>query len=149
MNEEIYELLDREELVLASKQKRAFAFLIDEIFLSIITILVLWEKISGMSTYEEILVALQPYILYTLAIKIIYHTFFVMQYAASPGKIIMKIRVLEIVTASNPSFISAINRAFVRIISEMLFYAGFIWGLLDPASQTWHDKAAGTVIVDA
>lgn len=128
MNEDIFELLNREQLVLASKQKRIFAFVIDEVFLSIITMLVLWDKISGMSTYEEILTALQPYILYTLAIKIIYHTFFVIQYAASPGKIIMKIRVLELTTASNPSFMSAINRAFVRVISELLFYAGFIWG---------------------
>ena len=84
-----------------------------------------------------------------MALKIIYHTFFVMQYAASPGKIIMKIRILELTTAADPSFFTSINRAFVRVLSEMLFYAGFIWGLLDPAARTWHDKTAGTVIVDA
>lgn len=148
MNEEIFKLLDREQLVLASRQKRIFAFLIDEIILSVITMFVLWEKLSGTSTYEEILSALQPYILYTMAIKIIYHTFFVLQYAASPGKIIMKIRILEIRDVSTPSLICSVNRAVVRVLSELFFYAGFAWGLLDPINQTWHDKTARTVVVD-
>jgi len=148
MKEEIVELLNREELVLASKQKRISAFVIDEIILSVITMLVLLDKISSAVTYEEILTALQPYIVYTLAIKIIYHTFFVMQYSASPGKILMKIRILELPELSRPSFMCALNRAFVRVISEALFYIGFIWGLLDPLSQTWHDKVAKTVVVD-
>lgn len=148
MNEEIFKFLDREQLVLASKQKRMFAFIIDEVILSVITMFVLWDKLSGANTYEEMLNALQPYILYTMAIKVIYHTFFVMQYAASPGKIIMRIRILELVTASSPSFLTSLNRASVRVISELFFYAGFVWGLLDPARQTWHDKTAKTVVVD-
>ena len=148
MNEEIYKFLDREQLVLASKQKRIGAFVIDEIILSVITMFILWEKVSGMATYEEILSALQPYILYTAAIKIIYHTFFVLQYSASPGKIIMKIRILELQDVSTPSFMCAFNRAVVRLISETVMYAGFVWGLLDPMSQTWHDKTARTVVVD-
>jgi uncharacterized RDD family membrane protein YckC len=84
-----------------------------------------------------------------MALKVIYHTFFVTQYAASPGKIIMKIRILELHTASNPSFLCSLNRASVRVLSELIFYAGFVWGLLDPARQTWHDKTARTVVVDA
>lgn len=149
MNEEIFRLLDREQLVLASKQKRMGAFMIDEIILSVITMFILWEKVSGMGTYEEILNALQPYILYTAAVKIIYHTFFVLQYGASPGKIIMKIRILELQQdVSTPSFMCALNRAVVRVISETFMYAGFIWGLLDPINQTWHDKTARTVVVD-
>jgi len=149
MNEEIFKFLDREQLVLASKQKRLLAFIIDEVILSVITMFVLWDKLNGGSTYEEILNALQPYILYTMAIKVIYHTFFVMQYAASPGKIMMKIRVLELGSNSTPSFFCSFNRATIRVISEMFFYAGFIWGLLDPARQTWHDKTARTVVIDA
>ncbi|MDF1881823.1 RDD family protein [Sulfurimonas sp. MAG313] len=149
MNDEIIQLLDREELVLANKKKRSLAFAIDEIILSILSMLILWDKISGLSTYEEILLALQPYILYTMAIKIIYHTFFVMQFSASPGKIFMKIRVLEVSSLSTPSLFQSLNRACVRVISELLFYAGFIWGLLDPLSQTWQDKTANTVVVDA
>ena len=42
-------------------------------------------------------------------------------------------------------------RAIVRILvanfSLLFFGLGFLWMLWDPKSQTWHDKAAGTVVV--
>ncbi len=148
MNEEIFELLEREQLVLSSKQKRTAAYLIDELILSIIWLSIIWDSFSGLSSLEEQINLINAYVLEFMALKIIYHTFFVMQYAASPGKIIMKISVIELTTMSSPSFLCALNRAFVRVISEMLFYIGFVWGLLDPARQTWHDKSAKTVIVD-
>ena len=71
-----------------------------------------------------------------------------MQYGATVGKIIMKIRVIEIKTLNNPSVISALNRGVFRVISEMLFYLGFLWGMLDPSRQTWHDKTAKTLVVN-
>jgi len=63
--------------------------------------------------------------------KIIYQAFFVMQYGASLGKIAMKIRVIEIKTLDNPNVISSLNRAIFRVISEMLFYLGFLWGMIE------------------
>ena len=146
--EEIYRLLDREELFLASKQKRMAAYLLDELILSVIWLSVIWESFSGLGSIEEKILLINSYILEFMALKVIYHTFFVMQYAASPGKIIMKISILELSTASSPSFLTSLNRASVRVISELFFYAGFVWGLLDPAHQTWHDKTAKTVVVD-
>jgi len=146
--EEIYRLLDREELFLASKQKRMAAYLLDELILSVIWLSVIWESFSGLDNIEEKILLINSYILEFMALKVIYHTFFVMQYAASPGKIIMKISILELSTASSPSFLTSLNRASVRVISELFFYAGFVWGLLDPAHQTWHDKTAKTVVVD-
>jgi len=148
MNEEIYELLDREQLVLASKQKRIFAYMIDEVILSVIWLSIIWDGFSGLDTTEAKIELINSYILEFMLLKIIYHTFFVMQYAASPGKIMMKIRVLELNEVSDPSFMTSLNRAFIRIISELLFYAGFIWGLLDPIARTWHDKTARTIVVD-
>jgi uncharacterized RDD family membrane protein YckC len=42
-------------------------------------------------------------------------------------------------------------RAIVRIIvanfSLLFFGLGFLWMLWDENSQTWHDKAAGSVVV--
>ncbi len=146
--EEIYRLLDREELSLASKQKRMGAYLIDELILSVIWLSVIWDSFSGLNTIEEKILLINSYVVEFMLLKVIYHTFFVMQYAASPGKIIMKIRILELSTASSPSFLTSLNRAGVRVISELFLYAGFVWGLLDPAYQTWHDKTAKTVVVD-
>ena len=149
MNEEIFKLLDREQLVLSSRQKRFGAYMIDEIILSLIWLTVIWDTFNGIESIEDQIILINSYVLEFMVLKLIYHTFFVMQYAASPGKIIMKIRILELGTVSKPSFSCAFNRAFIRIISELLFYAGFVWGLLDPVRQTWHDKTARTVVVDA
>ncbi|MCD6259291.1 MAG: RDD family protein [Helicobacteraceae bacterium] len=149
MNEEIENKLFREDLTLADTKKRAVAFLIDELLLSFVLILSLSDSFANAKTMEEMILLTNSFVLEYMAIKIIYQAFFVMQYGASLGKIVMKIRVIEITTMQTPSVLSALNRAIFRVISEMLFYLGFLWGLLDPARQTWHDKTAKTLVVNA
>ena len=43
-------------------------------------------------------------------------------------------------------------RAFVRwlgsILSALALFLGYFWMLWDPEKQTWHDKMAGSVVVD-
>jgi len=80
--------------------------------------------------------------------KIGYQAFFVMQYGASIGKIIMKIRVIEISSLQTPNVIVALNRGIFRVVSELLFYLGFLWGTMDPSRQAWHDKTAKTLVVN-
>jgi len=64
------------------------------------------------------------------------------------GKLLVKIRVVEMKTLQKPNVVVALNRGVVRVLSEMLFYLGFLWGVLDPLRQAWHDKSAKTVVVD-
>ncbi|MBU0721516.1 RDD family protein [bacterium] len=149
MNEEIEDLLHSEDMTLADTKKRAMAFLIDEMLLSFLLIFALWDSFAGAATMEEIINLTNTFVLEYMAMKIIYQAFFVMQYGATIGKIMMKIRVIEIRTLQTPNVISALNRAIFRIISEMLFYLGFLWGMLDPARQTWHDKTARTLVINA
>ncbi|WP_455757626.1 RDD family protein [Sulfurimonas sp.] len=149
MNEEIEEKLHREDITLAPIKKRATALFIDELLLSFLLIIALWDSFSAATTTEEIINITNAFVLEYMALKIIYQTFFVMQYGASLGKIVMKIRVIEINTLQTPNVIVALNRAIFRVISEMLFYLGFIWGMMDPSRQTWHDKTAKTLVVDA
>ena len=149
MNEEIQNILHRQEMNLASIKKRAMAFLIDEMLLSLILILALGDSFFESKTVEEMIMLTNTFVLEYMAIKIIYQAFFVMQYGATLGKIIMKIRVIEIKTMQTPNVIISLNRAAVRVVSEMLFYLGFLWGTMDPARQTWHDKSAGTLVIDA
>ncbi|OQX58472.1 MAG: hypothetical protein B5M52_05410 [Helicobacteraceae bacterium 4484_230] len=105
--------LERERLSLASIKKRALAFIIDEFLLSALFMIVLWDQLSGSASLEEIIVLTNAYALEYMAIKIVYQTLFVYQYGASIGKIMMKIRIIEL------------------------------------RRQTWHDRTAGTVVVDA
>lgn len=149
MNEDIFKALDREQLSLSSKKKRFIAYLIDEMILSVIWLSVIWDSFVDLESIEDKILLFNSYVLEIMLLKIIYHTFFVMHYAASPGKIIMKIKIIELKTLSNPSFLCSFNRSVFRIPSEIFFYAGFIWGLLDPSRQTLHDKVAKTVVVNA
>ena len=149
MREEIESLLHREDMSLATTRKRAFAFFIDEILLSVLLLVALWESFSQTQNTEEIINLTNSFVLEYMALKIVYQSFFIMQYGASIGKIVMKIRVVEIKTLQNPNVIVSLNRAIFRVLSEMLFYLGFLWGMLDPSRQTWHDKTARTLVIDA
>lgn len=148
MNEEIENILHRENITLADKGKRATAFFIDEVLLSFLLLIALWESFSQATTTEDIILLTNSVVLEYMALKIIYQAFFIMQYGASVGKIVMKIKVIEIKTLQNPNVLVSINRAIFRVLSEMFFYLGFIWGMMDPARQTWHDKTAKTLVVN-
>jgi uncharacterized RDD family membrane protein YckC len=149
MNEEIEELLYREKLTLASITKRSSALFIDEMLLSVLLIVALWDSFTSAQTMEEIIVLTNQFVLEYMAMKIFYQAFFTMQYGASVGKLLMKIRVVELRTLDNPNVLSALNRAIFRVVSEMFFYLGFLWGIMSPTKQTWHDKTAKTIVVDA
>ena len=148
MNDEIENALHREGIKLASTQKRAVAFFIDELLLSLLLVLSLWDSFSGAKTMEEMILLTNTFVLEFMAIKIFYQAFFVMHYGASIGKIIMKIRIIEINTLQNPTVLSALNRAIFRVVSELLMYLGFLWGMFEPFNRTWHDYTAKTLVID-
>jgi len=149
LNEEIEKILHREDITLASIKSRSMAFFIDEMLLSFLLIVAMWDSFSTAPTVEDIIILTNNFILEYIFMKIVYQAFFVMQYGATIGKLAMKIRVIDIQTLSNPNVVASLNRAIFRIISEMFFYLGFLWGMMDPARQTWHDKTARTLVVNA
>jgi len=149
LDETIEELLHRENLSLASTQKRSVAFFIDELLLSLILIIALWDTFVNAKTMEEIIYVTNSFVLEYMFMKVVYQAFFVMQYGATLGKLLMKIKVIQIKTFTNPDVISSLNRAIFRVISEMFFYLGFLWGMMQVSRQTWHDKTAKTLVINA
>ena len=149
MNDEILGQLDRAQLQLSTVKKRGAAFVIDELLLSALLMIMLWDAFTALTTWEEMITLTNAYVMEYMVIKIVYQALFVYQYGATIGKIVMKIRVIETRTLGTPIFLSAFNRGVFRIISEMFFYMGFIWAMYSPSRQTWHDKTARTVVVDA
>lgn len=149
MNEEIEGLLHRENIRLASIKKRAMAFFVDEMLLSFLLIFALWDSFVNAGSTQEIINLTNSFVLEYMMMKIIYQGFFVMQYGATLGKLLMKIKVIEIKTLDNPNVLVSLNRAIFRVISELLLYLGFLWGILNPSKQAWHDLTAKTLVVDA
>jgi len=148
VNKEIENMLYREDISLAPIKKRLMAFFIDEMLLSLLLIVALWDSFRVAITVQDMIILTNTFVLEYMVMKIMYQTFFTMKYGASIGKLTMKIRVIEIKTLSYPSVVSSLNRAIIRVVSEMIFYLGFLWGMMDPARQSWHDKTAKTLVVN-
>lgn len=136
-------------MTLAPIKKRGMAFFIDEMLLSLLLIIALGDSFFNAQTLEEMIILTNTFVLEYMAVKVVYQAFFVMQYGATLGKIVMKIRVVDIETMQKPNVVASLNRAVVRVIGETLFYLGFLWGVMDPARQTWHDMSAKTLVVNA
>jgi len=145
---DIETLLDREELTLATINRRSWALFIDETLLSFLLIFALWDSFMGATSAQELILVVNQFTLEYIGMKILYQAFFTMKYGATLGKIAMKIRVIDIATLDNPNVLVSLNRAIFRIISEMLFYLGFLWAVFDPFKQAWHDKTARTLVVN-
>lgn len=135
-------------MTLASPKKRFLAFFIDEMLLSLLLIIALGDSYFEAKTMQEMIILINKFLLEFIAMKFFYQAFFVMQYGATLGKIAMKIRVVDQDLLQQPNVIISLNRSSVRIISELLFYLGFLWGLMDLSRQTWHDKSAKTLVVN-
>lgn len=149
MSDAIETLLQRDGLELASIPRRAAAFFIDEFLLSILFTIVLWDQISRATNFEAFLFITNAYALEYLGLKIAYQAIFVGLYSASLGKMAMRLRVVSVDSGGIPGWGAAINRAIFRVISEMIFYLGFIWAMFDPFNQAWHDRSARTIVVNA
>ena len=148
-NEELIEKFERENITLAPLKKRALAYLIDEILVSLLFIFIYMDQIPPNATTEETITIINSLVLYVMVLKVIYQTFFVWMYGATLGRIAMKIRVISLSDLEKPSFPLSLSRASFRIISESLFYLGFAWAMLNPKRETWHDKVAHTLVVNA
>jgi len=136
--------------------KRATAYFIDDIIVSIFLFIIFYDKLlfiyqqmQNSMDYTPLVVYLQENTIIFILLRIVYQTFFVWQSGMTPGKALVKIKVIEMDTGNRPSFGVAFLRASIRIISESIFYLGYIVAFFNPLVQTLHDKLAKTVVVDA
>jgi len=148
-DEQIIEKFERENITLASFPKRFIAYFIDEILVSILFVVIYLNSIEASKNVEETINMINGLFVYIIILKVIYQTFFVWMYGATLGKILMKIRVVFISDLENPPFVYALNRAIARIVSESVFYLGFVWAFMNPKRESWHDKAGRTLVVNA
>ncbi len=148
-------MIEQYEFEIASTQKRTVAFFIDDLVIAFLVFGIFYEKLMGLSaivSLEERINAVQLFLNQSIpifvAIKLVYHTFFVWQNGKTLGKHLMKIKVIEIFRATHPTFVTAFLRASLRIVSEEIFYVGFIFAFFSPMAQTLHDKLSKCVVVN-
>ncbi|HHB95163.1 MAG TPA: RDD family protein [Campylobacterales bacterium] len=135
--------------------KRATAYFLDDVIVSLLLFIIfynqllnIYQQVQNHMDFTPLVAYLQENTLIFILLRIIYQTFFVWQNGMTPGKMIMKIRVIEMDSGNIPSFGVAFLRASIRIVSESIFYIGYIMAFFNPMVQTLHDKLAKTVVVD-
>jgi uncharacterized RDD family membrane protein YckC len=78
-----------------------------------------------------------------------YFTYFHGSTGQTPGDAALSIRVIDLQAGGPIGYPRAFIRWLVSIVSALVFLLGYLWMLWDPEKQTWHDKAAGSVVVPA
>jgi len=67
--------------------------------------------------------------------------------SATPGKLLLSLRILDADTGGQPSTKQFIGRYLAYYVSMIPLMIGFIWVGIDERKQGWHDKLASTVVV--
>ena len=142
--------MNNNNLQLASMRSRAFAYVIDDLLLTILVMIIFWENIMAVSNDMDAMMNFIKVELVTplIFLKVAYQTFFIWYYGATVGKIVAKIRVIDADSWGRVSIFSAFLRAVGRIISEMFFYIGFLIGFFNEGRKTFHDITGKTLVVN-
>ncbi len=145
-------------LPIASNGKRVWSFVIDDLVINLFLMIIFSSKLtalmSGVTEVNEESVALvnqfiMDNIAIVLAVKVLYHGVLIWQSGMTFGKYVMKIKAVDMVSGHPPTLAQALWRASVRLISEMIFYIGFLFAFFSPLHQTMHDKFSNIVVIDA
>jgi len=67
--------------------------------------------------------------------------------SATPGKMLMKLTIVDAKTGGKPSTGQLIGRYLGYYVSIIPLCLGIIWVGIDKRKQGWHDKLAGTVVI--
>lgn len=141
--------IDIDNLQLASMRSRVKAFVIDDLSITLLVMFILWDNIAAANgDLLTILTVMNAAFFQIVVLKFIYQTFFIWYYGATIGKLISKIRVIDFENYGRVSLTNSAIRSFGRIISEALFYIGFIIAYFTDSRQTFHDKFGKTLVVN-
>ena len=141
--------LYRENLKVAEFRKRLYAYLIDELLISFIIFVSFFN--SFIETGGDLLKIVEvtiSMIFYLILLKTAYHTIFIALYGKTIGKIILKIRVVDIYLLDIPLWQTSCLRALLRNFSEMFFGLGMLFSLTNLFRQTLHDKFSKVIVIN-
>ena len=122
----------------ANLTQRAIALIIDSVILMVI------GGALGIASRNGFLASTASFL-----VGLAYNWYFWTQNnGQTPGKMVMGIRVIKR-GGGKLGDAEAVVRYVGYYINTAIFLLGWIWALLDEDSQGWHDKLAGTVVINA
>jgi uncharacterized RDD family membrane protein YckC len=140
---------------------RFVAFVIDSLLATMIVGPLLW-KIYGSAYFQDYVDLLQGRIdlaadrpmfagpadvFVSLVLPAVGVVIFWIARQATPGKMVLSLRIVDATTHAPLSKLQAIIRYLGYYVSILGLMLGFLWIAFDPRKQGWHDKLAGTVVI--
>jgi uncharacterized RDD family membrane protein YckC len=68
---------------------------------------------------------------------------------ATPGKLALAVKIVDAATGQPPTTGRLVVRFLGYFVSALPLYLGFLWVAVDRRKQGWHDKIAGTVVINS
>jgi len=143
------ELLDSDEIPMeyVGFWMRVLASIIDSILISLIT-LPLLMAVYGQEYWqsEALIQGVWDFIISWLLPAVAIILFWVYR-SATPGKILIKAKIVDAETGERPTTGQFIGRYLGYFVAMLPFMLGIIWVAFDARKQGWHDKLAHTVVI--
>ena len=145
--DKIEEILHRENLKIAPLSKRVIAFLIDDCLISVLIFFMFFSQFSKADDQVAVVELTRSLLIYVILLRFVYQSLFTYLFGASLGKIIMKIRIIQISDLDTPDLLNAICRSFFKELGQFLMFIGYLFALGDPFLRTLHDRIVKSVVI--
>jgi len=86
-------------------------------------------------------------VMLTYVLPFIATIWFWLRFMGTPGKMAVRLKVVDASTGDKMSTGQAIGRYFSYILAVLPLGLGLLWIGFDKRKQGWHDKLAGTVVI--
>jgi len=127
---------------------RVGASLIDTIILSVITFpILIWIYGPEYFDMDGLIVGFADFILSWVFPLLAVIAFWVYR-QATPGKMAISAKIVDVKTGNKPTLQQYIVRYIGYFLATIPLGIGIFWIAWDPKKQGWHDKLAGTVVIN-
>ena len=139
--------MDTSEVRYAGFWMRFLASLVDGIILMAITMPLMYFFYGDELLYNEAFIKGPADFVLTYVFPLVATVLFWKYKSATPGKMVLRIKIVDAKTGGSLSTGQSVGRYFAYIISTIPLLLGYFWIIWDGKKQGWHDKLAGTVVV--
>jgi uncharacterized RDD family membrane protein YckC len=127
---------------------RVAASLLDTVLLIIVTgipLTLIYGSGYWTSTSEDTVSGFWDAIFYI--VPIVLTVWFWVKYLGTPGKMLLRLRVIDANTGHAVSTAKGVGRYLGYYVSALPLLLGFVWVAFDKRKQGFHDKLAGTYVI--
>ncbi|CAA6810306.1 MAG: RDD family protein [uncultured Thiotrichaceae bacterium] len=135
------------EQLYAGFWRRFLATILDTVFILLITIPLTYLVYGDAFLDSEAFVMGGADVVINYLLPFILVIAFWIYKSATPGKMMMGIKIIDAETGGKPSTGQYIGRYFGYILSTIALLLGYFWVIWDKKKQGWHDKLAKTLVV--